>query len=450
MRIESIAVKDNLSFDDDLCNRKPTGEGLSDLVSNMSNGGVISLDGGWGEGKTTFIKMWLDQYQEQLGASGKAIYFDAFERDYVEDPFLPIVARLLEASKTGLHNETGQKDGAAPAAKLATGAVKAARLLAVGALKNGVANVSGGLVTPELIDESLQALSSKAEGGLDAALLSQLDKYMQHDQSIREFKAALRDWVRGYGRVVFIVDELDRCKPNFAVSLLERLKHFFDVPGIVFVLVMNRSQLEHAVNGLYGSRINAEGYLSKFVHFFLKLPKAIGSENVERARGFARQSLSRVGFDGSSELDLDLTAQALVLFDCSLREAESLCSLIALVRLRQRAPTGLATRLIPFLCVLRMKQRMLFESLQANKINRKELTTVGERLAPFRGSLGIVKYYHLIACFFGINDDESKALIPEEEIQPAFTFRRNLTADYFPREPGALVVALCRRIALVA
>ena len=277
MRIESIAVKDNLSFDDDLCNRKPTGEGLSDLVSNMSNGGVISLDGGWGEGKTTFIKMWLDQYQEQLGASGKAIYFDAFERDYVEDPFLPIVACLLEASETDLNNKTGQKDGDSPAAKLATGAVKAARLLAVGALKNGVANVSGGLVTPELIDESLQALSSKAEGGLDAALLSQLDKYMQHDQSIREFKAALRDWVRGYGRVVFIVDELDRCKPNFAVSLLERLKHFFDVPGIVFVLVMNRSQLEHAVNGLYGSRINAEGYLSKFVHFFLKLPKAINA-----------------------------------------------------------------------------------------------------------------------------------------------------------------------------
>ena len=279
MRIESIAVKDNLSFDDDLCNRTPTGEGLSDLVYKMSKGGVISLDGGWGEGKTTFIKMWLDQYQEQLGGSGKVIYFDAFERDYVEDPFLPIVACLLEASKKDLNNKTGQKDGDSPAAKLATGAVKAAGLLAVGALKNVVANVSGGLVTPELVDESLQALSSKAEGGLDAALLSQLDKYMQHDQSIREFKESLIDWVRGYGRVVFIVDELDRCKPNFAVSLLERLKHFFDVPGIVFVLVMNRSQLEHAVNGLYGSRIDAERYISKFIHHSCDLPKAVLAEN---------------------------------------------------------------------------------------------------------------------------------------------------------------------------
>ena len=449
MRIESIAVKENLSFDDDLCDRKPVADGLSDLVSNLPNGGVISLDGGWGEGKTTFIKMWLDQYQEQLGASGKAIYFDAFERDYVEDPFLPIVACLLEASKTGLHNETGQKDGASPAAKLATGAVKAARLLAFGALKNGVANVSGGLVTPELIDESLQALSSKAEGGLDAALLSQLDKYMQHDQSIREFKESLTGWVRKYGRVVFIVDELDRCKPNFAVSLLERLKHFFDVPGIVFVLVMNRSQLEHGVNGLYGSRIDAERYISKFIHHSCDLPKAVLAENADLVTNFVEKSLDRLGVDKFHSHMADVTALVASVFSLSVREVEILCSELAVIFRRQPKTDPRWLLMSTLLCVIRWRERDFFDVLQAiqpaNAIEAGELCRqrLHHRFMPFLEEHRSYPYLLLIAICFRKDQDALAKLIPDS---------RTLLDDinkFRSSQPNSerAVANLCRRVA---
>jgi hypothetical protein len=72
--------------------------------------------------------------------------------------------------------------------------------------------------------------------------------------------------------VVFI-DELDRCSPTFAVRLLERAKHFFEVPGIVFVLLLNRDQLEAAIRGLYGAQVNANQYLHKFLTLTLRLPK---------------------------------------------------------------------------------------------------------------------------------------------------------------------------------
>ncbi len=73
--------------------------------------------------------------------------------------------------------------------------------------------------------------------------------------------------------VVIFIDELDRCRPSFAVQLLERIKHLFDVPNLIFVLLMNKNQLEKAIEGVYGSGTDAKGYLSKFINLFLHLPE---------------------------------------------------------------------------------------------------------------------------------------------------------------------------------
>ncbi|WP_354688160.1 KAP family P-loop NTPase fold protein [Cupriavidus plantarum] len=89
------------------------------------------------------------------------------------------------------------------------------------------------------------------------------------------------------------VDELDRCRPAFAVALLERIKHFFEVPNLVFVLVMNRKQLEGAIQGVYGAQTNASDYLGKFLHLALRLPKERTSEthSESQAARFARSTL---------------------------------------------------------------------------------------------------------------------------------------------------------------
>ena len=456
MRIESISAKDNLSFDDDdLCNRKPTGESLSDLVSNMPNGGVISLDGGWGEGKTTFIKMWLHQYQEHLGDSGKVIYFDAFERDYVEDPFLPIVACLLEASEMGLKNK--KREAARDfTKKLQLRALKTAQLFAISALKNGVANVSGGLVTRELIDKVWHALSLKAKSALDAALKSQLDEYKQHDQSIREFKESLIDWVGEYGPVVFIVDELDRCKPTFAVSLFERLKHFFDVPGIVFVLVMNRGQLEHAVNGLYGSRIDAERYISKFINYSCDLPRAVLAENAERVTHFVARSLGKLNVAGSTSTEDISTediavATALVasVFSLSVREVETLCSELAVILRRQPKMDSRWFVVVPLLCVIRWRERDLFDVLQ--EVEPSNATEAGElcrqklhhRFMPFLEEARSFPYRLLITIFFRNDKDTLARLIPDSHLTLEVVHSFSMRIPDIERA----VVNFCRRIA---
>lgn len=79
--------------------------------------------------------------------------------------------------------------------------------------------------------------------------------------------------------MVFFIDELDRCRPNFSVKLIERLKHFFDVPNLVFILLLNKEQLEKAIEGTYGVGIDASAYLAKFIHLNLRLPKNVDTSS---------------------------------------------------------------------------------------------------------------------------------------------------------------------------
>src|SRR6185437_6425840 len=92
---------------------------------------------------------------------------------------------------------------------------------------------------------------------------------------LAEELASLPDDANGGGEtqkpLVFVIDELDRCRPPFALELLEKIKHFFSVPRVVFVLVSSLSQLEAAARFAYGD-IDALTYLEKFFHLRLLFP----------------------------------------------------------------------------------------------------------------------------------------------------------------------------------
>jgi hypothetical protein len=78
-------------------------------------------------------------------------------------------------------------------------------------------------------------------------------------------------------KLVIVVDELDRCRPDYALSLLEIIKHFFDVPHVHFVLGVNMSELENSVKARYGAGINAGLYLQKFVKVTMGLPHKLNN-----------------------------------------------------------------------------------------------------------------------------------------------------------------------------
>lgn len=116
---------------------------------------------------------------------------------------------------------------------------------------------------------------------------------MKHKEVFRDFKKSLSQLATQASNqdmpLVVIIDELDRCKPSFAVEVLEKIKHLFLVEGVIFVLSMHHEQLEESIKKVYGQNIDAHTYLQKFIDYPTRLPKADLSNNSNRRKYFYNQ-----------------------------------------------------------------------------------------------------------------------------------------------------------------
>ena len=113
----------------------------------------------------------------------------------------------------------------------------------------------------------------------------EIEEYRNKRKAIEEFKEELSKYIRDIRKhnenhnenpLIFIIDELDRCRPSYAIELLECIKHLFSIEEIIFVLSIDKQQLLSSVRGFYGSdTINAEEYLRKFIDIEYSLPSVI-------------------------------------------------------------------------------------------------------------------------------------------------------------------------------
>ena len=253
-RSQELDIPEGNPFENDKLDRSQFSNILTDVVSFYGQTGcVLALGGEWGTGKTTFVKMW----RQALNNKGfKTLYFNAWASDYTEDPLIALIAELSELSAdNGTIN------------KIAAGAVRITASVLKSTLK-GVLKKATGIdadVISDAIDESID-IGKKY-----------LDKFEEQKTTLEEFKENLRKYIAenaGENPIVFFVDELDRCNPHYAVAVLERIKHLFEIPNIVFVLAVNKKELSNAIQGYYGSsKIDSDEYLRRFIDIDFILPK---------------------------------------------------------------------------------------------------------------------------------------------------------------------------------
>jgi KAP family P-loop domain len=250
----------------DLLGRKPFGQRLTYLLDQVEQPLVVALDGDWGSGKSHFLKLWTGAHSLELGGKAKIIYFDAFEHDYLDDPLISLVARLTT------------KEAEATWGTKAVKAVKRAALpLAKVGLRMGAAAATAGVT--EIVGPVADSIAKEA----GEATQSSIDAFWRRETgriaAMQQFRSALTALTKNGEapqKIVFIIDELDRCRPDYALMLLETVKHFFAVPCVHFVLGANLNSLEHSVYARYGDRADAATYLQKFLHLKMQLPKYIG------------------------------------------------------------------------------------------------------------------------------------------------------------------------------
>lgn len=243
-RLPEIEIDYKEPFKGDRLGREQYAVTLANIVNAYSETGcVLSVNGEWGTGKTTFIKMWQAYLMQK---KYRTIYYNAWETDYIEDPLISILGELK--SKIG-DDEKFRKVSSS------IGHV----FLSIG--KSFVKNKVG--IDIDDITEDVK---------------KQIDAYSQQKTTLNEFKKALIEYVANVDEdeqlpVIFIIDELDRCNPHFAVKVLERVKHLFDIPNIVFVLPISKKQFEYSIQGYYGSdKIDATNYLRRFIDLECELP----------------------------------------------------------------------------------------------------------------------------------------------------------------------------------
>lgn len=125
-----------------------------------------------------------------------------------------------------------------------------------------------------LAEQISEAVKDGSEDLLDVGIKKAFDDFEKVQENILVFKQALKS-ITDNKKLVIVLDELDRCKPSFALSLLEKVKHVFDLDNLVFIFSTNLNQLGSMVKKQYGASIDASDYLSKFFNFTIKLPNEI-------------------------------------------------------------------------------------------------------------------------------------------------------------------------------
>lgn len=371
---------------------------------------TLALDAGWGQGKTFFVQNWSRALSEARPRHPTFV-FDAWAADYAADPIVAFMAAL----KAALEAEIARLPKKEQAARALNDAWKAARRAVWPATKvaaKGVLKKLTGVGADELLEavvaedsEFEPNVEALAEGGLsafndslDEFFKKALEGYSDRSKSIKSFRSLIEETLRQlaeHGEIqlpMFIfIDELDRCRPSFAVSLLEGVKHLFGVQGACFVVSTNLNQLAESVKSIYGVGFDGYGYLKRFFDVQVSLPVAKGPAFADLALAPATQffdpptviGLPFHGFVGEPGTASTIFEWASEAFDLNLRAQRQVVE--TFIAAASGLPKSWRLHFIWMLglCAVRHKNSALFEALAARtELNAAEFDKLIKTIAP--------------------------------------------------------------------
>lgn len=254
--------------------------------NNDNESYVIGIDAPWGTGKTQFVSMMKNYLEGKWKKEGEimneldetealkdtganepenltsidTIYYDAWSNDFWNNAFEPFFDCIMNSDcLTKLKKNNNLKNFFSAGKSIAK------------CLLDYKLKIVIGEDNAELIEDCI-------EKGTDAFENSRLNvqklfpDYANFRDSINILREELKKIIAKNGQIVIIVDELDRCKPSFAVQTLEIVKHLFNVKGLVFIFSLDIKQLSHCVKAVYGDGFEAIGYLERFFNYMTLLP----------------------------------------------------------------------------------------------------------------------------------------------------------------------------------
>ena len=278
---------ENPTFDtQDEFNRKPIAENIIRLLTSDIDLSPMVIDGGWGTGKTEFCQK-LIRIMQQQHPDYQPVYIDAFRSDHSGEPLLALLAEIIKTCTPPKDSDEKlieeHKDRIRRITKAAGFLMKTVAKAAVGhVLKQNTDDLAeefqqimnDGQDADSLAETVTDAAAAIASHTIDVAVEALLKEQIEAEKNLETLKACLKELAADKPIILFI-DELDRCRPDYAVDMLEVIKHVFEVENVKIVLVTNTKQLRAAINHRYGVEVDAQKYLDKFLKYSFALPDKI-------------------------------------------------------------------------------------------------------------------------------------------------------------------------------
>jgi hypothetical protein len=255
------------TFDNCKLERKDYGEFLTTYITGEHNGFVLNLNGSWGTGKTEFLKR---MYSNLLEKEHPVIYIDAWESDFSKDPLTVVTSELLnqlEKFNESIGSEKTTKDVKAFCGKALKGALVGVAGFASAKLLN---DSSLGM---EAVKQFIEKSSEDFTDQLTKEYAEQIDAIRNIRESLGQLAEVLNTNYNAKLPAVILIDELDRCRPTYAIEMLEVIKHFFTTDNFVFVVATDTDELCHSINSVYGNNFNSAQYLKRFFDRKANIPE---------------------------------------------------------------------------------------------------------------------------------------------------------------------------------
>jgi|GEM_PF-2708620 len=243
-------------------------ETIKHLIISCNKPEVFSINASWGMGKTFFIdnlKLLLEENTDAI-----CIKYNAWESDYFNDPFIPLLNEMIIQLNTLFEEDLKANDGISKELeqdiKVSKGFIEKLKRLDYSFSLGFSLGITGNLSIKKDKSEDIFA------------------KYQDYMGNLRSFKEALSLYQKEICKpIVIFIDELDRCRPEYAIKTLEIVKHFFvdnndsvENANIKFVIAIDRDQIINLVKTMYGcydKEYNIDGYLRKFFDIDIYMPE---------------------------------------------------------------------------------------------------------------------------------------------------------------------------------
>ena len=240
---------------------------------NSENGLVILLNGSWGSGKSTF----LDDFEQAIIESDNYELFcryNSYEFDFYETSYIPFFSEIEDRLKLGSDFN------------------KIIKCLGRDAFNFSLCTLY------MMINAITKTVNMDLNDIKDNMVDIQDEDYLKNFNDFKKCKEEIKRKIKNLCKKktqIFIIDELDRCKPNFAMETLEIIKHFFDVDNCVFVIAVDKMQLQESAKTIYGQGMDSAKYFSKFFDyqhnlFSLDFYETIDINEIKELDGIIKQS----------------------------------------------------------------------------------------------------------------------------------------------------------------